>query len=225
MPYFTTAQLAVAAHGMHSSSTGTNAPPAAAETCSLDANTWTMTVTDGSSDDHDAISQQTLAWGDGSPVIQDRTAPFGPFVHTYIGAGTYQITHKTIDDVGQMSTHTCLAEPVAFTISGTVSNNYAGHIAVLPGTTITVSRVSDGLTAGTAVSGVTGAYTVGGLSPGAYVVAATRVGYTFPPASTITVGPSGVVDVNSPTQILRSIKKPKAKSTNPNFPGSVPVVN
>jgi hypothetical protein len=151
--------------------------------------------------------------------------PFGPFVHTYISAGTYQITHKTIDDVGQMATHTCLAEPAAFTISGIVSNNYTGHIAVLPGATITVSRVSDGLTAGTAVSSATGAYSVGGLSPGAYVVSVTRVGYAFPPASTITVGPSGVVDVNSPTQLLRSIKHPKAKSTNPNLPGGVPVVN
>jgi hypothetical protein len=209
MPYFTTSQLAIAAVGMHGSSTGTNAPPLAAETCSLDANTWTMTVTDASSDDHDAISQQTLTWGDGSPVIQDRTAPFGPFVHTYIGAGTYQITHRTIDDVGQMATHTCLAEPVPFTISGTVTNIYASHNATLAGATVTVARVADGLTAGTAQSDANGAYSVGGLKPGAYVVSAVKVGYVFQPAVNITVGPSGVVDLNSPT--VNAVKQPKSK--------------
>jgi hypothetical protein len=42
------------------------------------------------------------------------------------------------------------------------------------------------------------------------VVSAAKPGYSFPPAVGITVGPSGVVDLNSPT--VNAVKPPKSKS-------------
>jgi hypothetical protein len=144
-PFFTNAQLAVAARAMHPAAPGTNDPPAASGICSFDDNTWTMTLTDTSVDTD--IVQETVNWGDGSVVADDRTAPFGPFVHTYIGAGSYPISHKVIDSLGQLAVHACSAAPHNFTISGTVTNNYTGHTGNVAGATVTITKVSNGVVA------------------------------------------------------------------------------
>jgi hypothetical protein len=223
-PFFTTSQLALAARGMHPAVAGTNLPPVADGTCSFDANTWTMTLTDASTDDHNAIVRETVNWGDGSVVADDRTSPFGPFAHTYIGIGSYPITHKVIDDAGQMTVHTCLAGPTAFTISGTVTNDYPGHTGSLAGATITVTRVSNGVVAATVATDVNGAYAVTTLKPGAYNVFAVKIGYVFPPAAGTTVGPNQVVNINSGSPVLRAIRPPQLRTKPPSGIVTIPAV-
>jgi hypothetical protein len=223
-PFFTSSQLAVAARGMHPAIAGTNDPPVAAGSCDFNANTWTMTLTDASTDDHNAIVRETVNWGDGSVVADDRTSPFGPFVHTYIGAGSYPITHKVIDDLGQMTIHSCAASPTNFTISGTVTNNYTGHTGNVAGATVTITKVSSGVVAATATTDVNGAYAVTTLKPGAYTVFAVKVGYVFPPPAPATVGPNQVVDVNSASPVLRAIKPTEIKKSPP-VNVNIPAVN
>jgi PKD repeat protein len=162
-------------------------PPTVAGTCVLDANTWTETLTDTSTDDN-GIKQITASWGDGSVLFSDMTSPFGPGTHTYINAGSYTITHKALDTLGQQSIRTCVANPVYFTISGTVFTP-AGPGSPLSGVTVTVKKGAT--VVGAATSASNGAFTAGNLKPGTYTLTVTRSGYTFTiPAATITVGPS-----------------------------------
>jgi hypothetical protein len=225
MPYFTTGQLAVAAVNMHGSASGPNAPPVAAETCSFDANTWTMTITDASTDDHNAITREIVNWGDGSVLADDRTSPFGPFVHSYIGVGSYPILHKVIDDAGQMTVSSaCVANPTSFKITGTVTNNYTAHTGTVAGATVTVRKVANGLVAAIAVTDASGLYSAAGLAPGNYSVFAVKVGYTFPAPAAATVGPDGTVDINSDSPVLRAIKPPQIKK-GPAGPINIPSVN
>jgi hypothetical protein len=222
-PVFTRGQLAIAARGIHGPTAGSNVPPVADGTCAWNADTWTMTLTDASTDDHNAIVRETVNWGDGSVVADDTTAPFGPFSHTYIGTGSYPITHKVIDDAGQQSIHSCSAAPTYFAISGTVTNNYTGHTGPLAGVTVSITKVSTGVVAATVVTDAAGAYSVATLKPGAYSVFAVKVGYVFPPPTVATVGPNQVVDINSPTPILRSVKPIPIKKSLPgqiNVPGA-----
>jgi hypothetical protein len=222
MPYFTTGQLAIAARGMHASTSSTDEPPIANETCSMDDN-WTLTMIDLSSDDQ-GIKQETVTWGDGSVVLDDRVAPWGPYLHTYIGAGNYTITHKVVDTMGQLTQHTCAATASYYTISGVVSNNYPGNTAALPGATVTVTRVANGIVAGTRVTDASGAYSVGSLKPGDYSVAVSKLGFTFPAPATTHVGPSQTVDVNSPTPALRAVKAAPRLKKSPVGSGSIPTL-
>jgi hypothetical protein len=223
MPYFTTGQLATAARGMHQTATGTDLPPVAAETCTIDDN-WTVTMVDASSDDN-GIKQETVTWGDGSVVLDDRAAPWGPYLHTYIGAGNYTLTHKVVDTLGQLTQHTCAVTAASYTISGVVSNNYTAHTAVLPGAIVTVTRVANGIVAGTTVTDAAGAYTVGSLKPGDYTIGVSKLGFSFPAPTTAHVGPSQTVDVNSPTPALRAVKPAKGLKKNPVGSGGVSISN
>ncbi len=223
VPFFTTSQLAVAARGIHGTTSGGNSPPVAGGTCTFDDNTWTMTVTDASTDPNNDIVQETVNWGDGSVVADDRSVPFGPFVHAYIGAGSYPITHRAIDSVGQSSVQSCTASPHNFTIGGTVTNNYTGHNGPLDGVTVTITKVATGLVAATAVTDANGVYSVTTLSPGTYSVFAQKVGFTFPAAVNATVGGNQTVDINSPVPPLRAVKPPKIKP--PSGTLGTPVVN
>jgi hypothetical protein len=220
VPYFTKGQLAIAARNIHQIVAPTNAPPVASETCDFNANTWTVTVTDTSTDDHNAIAQETVNWGDGSVVADDRSAPFGPFLHTYIGAGVYPITHKAIDDVGQLSAHGCTASPVYFSITGVVTNNYPGNTATVTGATVTVTNTVSGIIVDAVTSGVGGAYSVAFLKPGSYTVTATKYGYTFDAPTALSVGPSATVNLNSPAPALFGRRVPPLLNKLPSKTGT-----
>jgi Carboxypeptidase regulatory-like domain/PKD domain len=161
--------------------------PTAAGTCAFDANTWTETVTDASTDDN-GIKQITVNWGDGGMLYSDTTAPFGPAIHTYLNVGSYTIAHKALDTIGQQNIRTCAANPAYFSFAGTV-NTPAGPGNPLAGATVTIKKGTT--TVGLAYSLQNGGFTIGNLKPGTYTVIVTRSGYTFTvPAAAITVGPS-----------------------------------
>jgi hypothetical protein len=161
-------------------------PPVAASVCSFNANTWGLTVTDASTDDN-GINQVTVNWGDGTVISNDTTGPvFGPFTHIFLNRGTYTVTHKAIDSIGQQATSTCVVSPAYFTISGTVQTPLGSNLA---GAIVTVKKGVQ--TVGTGYSASNGAFTVGNLKPGTYTLTVTRVGYTFAaPAATMVVGPN-----------------------------------
>jgi hypothetical protein len=160
-------------------------PPTAASVCTFDPNTWGLIVTDASTDDN-GIIQVTVNWGDGTVISSDASAPFGPFTHTFLNKGTYTVTHKAIDSIGQQATSSCLVSPAYFTISGTVRAPLGSTLA---GAIVTVKKGV--LTVGTAVSLSNGTFSVGNLKPGTYTLTVTRTGYTFTvPAATLAVGPS-----------------------------------
>jgi len=165
-------------------------PPTVAGTCTFDANTWTATVTDASSDDKNGglPKQVTVLFGDASMLANDTTAPFGPFTHAYTKAGTFTITHKAIDSIGQSATDaSCTASPAYFSISGTVKNKLG--TAALAYAIVAVKKA--GVTVKTAYTSKTGAFTAAALKPGTYTLAVTKSGYTFAnPAATIVIGPS-----------------------------------
>ncbi len=160
--------------------------PTVAGVCAFNADTWTETLTDTSTDDN-GIKQVTVNWGDGSILGNDTTAPFGPFSRTYLNAGTYTITHKAIDTIGQQRTRTCTATPAYFTISGTVFAT--NGTTVLPSAMVTVKK---GLSiVKTVYTAANGTFSAGTLKPGTYTLTIVKSGYTFAiPAATITVGPS-----------------------------------
>jgi hypothetical protein len=81
-----------------------------------------MLVTD-TSPNQTYIAREAVNWGDGSVVADDRIAPFGPFSHTYIDAGTYPILHTIVDTVGQLAQSTCNATWSYFSIAGTVTDS------------------------------------------------------------------------------------------------------
>ena len=159
----------------------------------LNPNTWIANITDSSTDDI-GIKQVTVNWGDGSGISSDTTLPFGPFSRTYSNAGTYTITHKAIDTIGQSNTRTCTATPAYFTISGTVRRSVAGGGAVVPSATVTVKQGTTLVR--TVYTASNGTFSIGTLKPGTYTLTVTKSGYTFTvPAATITVGPSNAGNV------------------------------
>lgn len=167
-------------------------PPVVAGTCTFDANTWTETVTDASTDGQ-GIAQVTVSWGDGSVLSSDKTAPFGPFTHVYLNKSSnplgYTITHKAIDTLGQQSTRTCAANPAYFTIGGTVYRSNGTTPVALA--TVTVKKGASVVK--TISTGSNGTFSAGSLKPATYTLTVTKTGYSFAsPAATITVGPSSI---------------------------------
>ncbi|MBI5505534.1 MAG: carboxypeptidase regulatory-like domain-containing protein [Deltaproteobacteria bacterium] len=172
-----------------------DAAPTAAGTCSFNANTWTETVTDTSTDDN-GVKQVTVNWGDGSVLANDTTAPFGPFSHAFTKTGTFTITHKAIDTIGQQNSTTCTATPAYFSIGGTVKNKLG--TANLASAVVTVKK--SGVVVKTVYTSATGAFSAGSLKPGTYTLTVTKSGYTFAsPAATLTIGPSSAGNVINAT--------------------------
>ena len=161
-------------------------PPTVAGTCSFNADTWTETATDASTDDI-GVKQVIVNWGDGSILAVDSTAPFGPFSRTYLNPGTYTITHKAVDTIGQQNTRTCTVTPAFFFISGTVLAPGGG--SPLSAATVQVKKGTQVIR--TVYTAANGMLLVGSLKPGTYTLTVTKPGYTFAvPAATLTVGPS-----------------------------------
>jgi Carboxypeptidase regulatory-like domain len=250
-PVFTRGQLAVAAKGMHPAAASSNPAPSATQTCAstpAEANAWTVTVTD-TSPNPSYIAREAVNWADGSVVADDRIAPFGPFSHAYIDAGTYPILHTIVDTIGQVSQSTCNVTWSYFTIGGTVTDSRltcvggttpgsfcsvdadcpgsvtppvspgtCTGIAHVAGASVRVTSNANGLVAGNAVTGATGAYTVGALKPGTYTVTFSLAGYAFTTPAAVTIGPSATLVNSIGTVSLAAVRPPKVKTKTPGVP-------
>jgi PKD repeat protein len=161
--------------------------PTVAGTCSWDANTWTMTLTDASTDDN-GISTIRVTWGDGSLTAN------GPantvFTHTYVNPGAYTVTHKAYDTAMQEATRTCSASAAYFKITGKVTRSNG----TTPAPSATVKLTGNGVNK-TVYTNIAGNYTLANLKPGTYTVTVTKNGYTFPAGVNVSVGGDKVNDV------------------------------
>jgi hypothetical protein len=173
--------------------------PTAGGTDTWDANAWTMSIVDTSTDDGpDANTaadipptlQIVINWGDGT--TKTIGAAGQTFTHVYARPGTFTVTLRATDPALHSSTVTFTATPAYFNISGVVQD--AGS-AGLTGATVKVMRGTTLVK--TIVTPAGGAFDSGTiLKPGTYTLTVTKAGYTFAkPAATMVVGPSqtGVV--------------------------------
>lgn len=172
-------------------------PPTASATCTWDANTWTATVVDTSTDtDTSPVQTVTVNWGDLSTRAVG--GPGATLVHTYLApptspATSYTLTLTAIDTALKASTPltlTCTPSAVApayFAISGTV---YAKNgTTPLSSASVTVKKGTSPVK--TVYTAAGGTFSAGSLKPGTYTLTVTKPGYTFAaPAATITVGPN-----------------------------------
>jgi hypothetical protein len=165
--------------------------PVADGTCDFDADTWTLTIDDASSDDN-GISMETVDWGDGGMLTVDNSSPFGPFVRTYANAGAYAATHKVYDTIGQLAVRGCSAIASPFSIGGTVVRS--------DGTTgvgsATIQLKQNNVLKRTVFTDGSGAFLVGNLRPGEYTVVVSKSGFTFSnPGLQVTVGPDSTGNI------------------------------
>ena len=153
----------------------------------LSASTWVATCTDTSTDNPGGgVAQVTVNWGDGSMLS---TGPQGgTFTHTYLNPGTYTVTHKAVDTIGQISTEYNTVTVSTFSISGVVQT--APEPVLNFGIANATVRLTKGSTSVTVYTDSTGAFSAGNLKPGGYSVTVTKSGYTFPVVPTQTVGGS-----------------------------------
>jgi hypothetical protein len=156
----------------------------------LDANTWSASLTDTSSD-NEGVTHVTVNWGDGSLLGQG--AQGVTLTHTYKAQGTYTITQKALDTIGQQASRTCTVSVAYFTIGGTVQ---AVDSTLPPPGTVNVPSAAVTLTnAGGVVvrkvyTAIDGTFSAGSLKPGTYTLSVAKGGYTFPAPVTVTVGGS-----------------------------------
>ncbi len=165
-----------------------NLPPVALiSNLNVTANTWTVSLTDASTDaaafPANAIR---VTWGDGYSSTGNAGAAFS---HTYTAAGTYPITLSVTDAGGLSNSTTASSGPLStFTISGTVT-----------GASPNVNNVLVSLKSGATVVGSTytptsgtGTYSFTNVKPGTYTVVPSKSGVTFNPqaSGSVTVGPS-----------------------------------
>ena len=172
-------------------------PPAASGTCTWNADTWTATVVDTSTDtDVTPVQTVTVDWGD--KTAKSVGGPGATLVHKYstvptAPATSYQLMLTAIDTALKASapvTLTCSPGPVApayFSIGGkVVAKNGTTALA-----TAVVAVKRGTATIKTVYTATNGTFTVGSLKPDTYTLTVTKSGYTFAvPAATITVGPS-----------------------------------
>jgi len=168
-------------------------PPVASATCVWDANTWTATVTDTSTDtDASPVTNVKLDWGDSSGAAVGGAGAV--FTHTYLrpSSGGYPLTLTAIDSALKSSSATlsCTNGPVApanFTITGKVFA--PDGTTPLAGATVKVKRKA--VLVRTVSTAGDGSYSTGSLKPGTYKLVVVKSGYSFDkPAATETVGGS-----------------------------------
>lgn len=182
-------------------------PPTLSATCTFNANTWVATVVDSSQDDH-GVKQVAVNWGDGTAVSSQTIpspVPNTPtnltFTHTYLAppvapATSYTVTESVYDTIGQRTTAALVCTPPVapayFTLSGYVYQSNG----TTPAPTALV-QVRIGSTTRQAYTATNGSYSIGLLKPGSYTLTVTKAGYTFPPASSFTLGPSQSITVKA----------------------------
>jgi hypothetical protein len=170
-----------------------NPPPTEGGTFAFDANTWTATVNDASTD-AGGIKRVTVNWGDGTMVSTDTTAPFGPFTHTFLNPapavpGYFKVTKTVYDSIGQQVKVTYQANPAYFSIAGTVFRSNG----TTPVATAKVEVKKGGALVKTVYSAANGTFSAGFLKPGTYTLTVTKPNFTFAdPAATIVVGPTSL---------------------------------
>jgi hypothetical protein len=112
-----------------------------------------------------------------------------PYTHTYMVPGTYTITLKVIDSIGQQTSAAIGSTSTAgfqyFSVTGKVLNGaspiIAAQVQFKKGTVLVKATMS----------AADGSYTTGTIKPGVYTVTAFKAGFTFAtPALTVTVGSS-----------------------------------
>jgi hypothetical protein len=162
--------------------TGGDFPPVANAACTWNANTWTMTVVDASTDDGAPVSI-SVDWGDGT--LKSFGTEGGTFNHQYLSVGTYTAVDKAIDSALQFSTYTCPvpATPAHFKITGTVTNS-----SLVPVPSASVQLLKGATVIKTVYTAANGTFTLANLKPYAYTIRVRKTGYTFP-LTPATVGP------------------------------------
>jgi hypothetical protein len=173
-----------------------NMPPVANAACTWNADTWTMTVVDSSSDDGpdadalppdgNATTQISINWGDGS--TQSFGGVGGTFNHVYPLPGAFTVTQKAVDNILQFVTKDCAtqATPAYFTISGTVTSKTGTPLG-----SASVTLMKGSTPVKVVYSAANGTFSFTNLKPGTYNLKVLRAGYTFAnPAATKTVGPN-----------------------------------
>ncbi len=161
-------------------------PPVASATCNWDANSWTLDVTDTSTD-ADGILTVKVDWDDDSGYGVGNAGD--TLEHQYRYAGTYTPTFTAIDTALKSSEITLSCAPVTpapFTIGGTVYESdsttpvVGANVIVKLGRT----RMAKVQTAGD------GTFSAGNLKPGNYKLKIRKRGFSFAtPAATMTIGP------------------------------------
>jgi len=197
--YLPKSVLAIVAEGMHNP----DLAPVAGATCVWTANTWTMDVTNTSTDDGhdadmlpgdgDALLQIGVDWGDGSVSYGSAATAFN---HVYSTTGTFTVSLTATDNNLQTSTTTCTtqATPAYFSISGTVKKSIAQDSENLNHATVQLLN-SANVVIKSVLTRPSGTFSFGSLKPGTYKIKAVKRGFTFPAATTIVVGPSSAGNV------------------------------
>jgi hypothetical protein len=183
-----TASLTVAANG-------TALPPTASGDLVFNAVSWTVTLTDTSSDsDSTPVRTVTVSWGDGVVVTQ---GPGTTFTHTYQNAGSYIITQMAKDTAE-------LTNYVQYNVTA-ANPQVVGHVYAsdgktpLSGALVYVTRTSNGKTNSyVTASKADGSFSYYNIGPGSYSnLRATRSGYTFTVIGTVnTNGTDNIITAN-----------------------------
>ncbi|MEK6528274.1 MAG: carboxypeptidase regulatory-like domain-containing protein [Nitrospirota bacterium] len=199
-PWFPKSVLAMFAGGMHNP----DLAPVAGAACVWTANTWTMDVTNTSTDDGpdadmlpgdgDALLQIDVDWGDGSAKSYGSAGT--AFNHVYSATGTFTVSLTATDSNLQTNTTTCTtqATPAYFSISGIVKKSIAQDSENLNNATIQLLNSSNVVIKSVSTR-PSGTFSFGSLKPGTYKIKAVKTGFTFPAATTIVVGPSSAGNV------------------------------
>jgi PKD repeat protein len=173
------------------------AGPVADGTCSFNANTWTMTVTNTSTAAN-GLKLVAVDWNQGL-LSRDYTAPFdGPFTHLYAVPGTFKIYLRAIDKTGISNRKlVCTTAPAQFTlwsVTGTVRDSANQPLGAAK---VQVQRAGSTTVFRNVYTAANGTYTLANLKPGTYTLTVIKTGYTFPAAVNVTVGGNQVNDVNA----------------------------
>jgi len=176
-----------------------NAAPVAGCTKTANANTWTLSIVDSSTDDA-AFPANAIKvnWADGSPLASgNNLASFGP--KQYVNAGTYNVSLKAVDAGGLNNTSTCGGAVTFsnFLISGKVTQS--NGTTAISSATVKLTRVSGVGTFSpkTTYTASNGNYSFTGLKPGTYTVTVTKSPYVFPTPPTATVGANATVNISA----------------------------
>lgn len=168
--------------------TAADSAPVAGANCNWNANSWTMTVQDTSTDgDSTPVRTTVVDWGDKSTRSVGGAGT--QFTHVNVIPGDFTVTLRAIDSALNISAPvecSMHATPSYFTISGKVTKHdgttaVASAVVAIKKGTRTIKNV---------FTSSNGLFSAGGLKPDTYTLVVTKSGYVFPAVAPITVGPS-----------------------------------